>query len=137
MNRLAHALLVLALATSGCALSHQPVVAAPASYLTPMQLVATIDTHKGQTVTVVGYFISMVDTRALWENEDAHQDAQCLRKGSWDKCITIYPSSGVARQFSGHRVRITGRATVIGNNDIRSFWTCNPVAIEEAVITPG
>ena len=102
-----------------------------------MQLIATIDSHKGQTVTVAGYFTSMVDTRALWENESAHHDAEKLRKGSWDKCITIYLTNGVARQFNGHHVHITGKATIIGRDDIRSFWTCNPVALEEAVITSG
>jgi hypothetical protein len=134
MNRLRLVFLAIPLVASGCATSREPAKIANSNDLTPMQLIATIDTHKGQTVTVVGYFVSVVDTRALWENEAAHQDAKRLRKGSWDKCITIYLSSGVARQFSGHRVRITGKATTIGNDDIRSFWTCNPVALEDADI---
>jgi hypothetical protein len=88
-------------------------------------------------VTVAGYFTYVTDTRALWENERAHRDAEHFRKGSWDKCITIYLSSAKARQFSGHQVLITGKATVIAKHDIRSFWTCNPIALEDAVITPG
>lgn len=133
-------LMILALLTPGCANSPQhPVGAVNAGVLTPMQLIATIDAHKGQTVTVAGYFTYVVDTRALWENEDAHRDAQKLRKGSWDKCITIYPSIRIdrQRQFNGRRVRITGKAVVIEEDDIRSLWTCNPVALEDAVITIG
>jgi hypothetical protein len=116
---------------------HQGVGTAAASTLTPMQLIATIDAHKGQTVTVAGYFTYVVDTRALWENESAHHDAKQLRKGSWDKCITIYPATGTARQFNGHRVHVTGKAAIVGKDDIRSFWTCNPVSLEDAVITLG
>ncbi|MFL6851010.1 MAG: hypothetical protein ACJ8EH_09170 [Sphingomicrobium sp.] len=133
-----HLLLACAFVTSGCAaLPHQTMVTSSASILTPMQLIATIGAHKGETVTVAGYFTSVVDTRALWETESAHRNAEQLRKGSWDKCITIYPTSGLARQFNGHRVHITGNATIIGKDDFRSSWTCNPVALENAVITPG
>jgi hypothetical protein len=102
-----------------------------------MQLIATIDAHTGKRVTVTGYLTSVVDTRALWENEGAHHDAEQLRKGSWDKCITIYPTSRIARQFNGRRVLITGKVTTIAKDDMRSLWTCNPVALEDAVVTPG
>jgi hypothetical protein len=102
-----------------------------------MQLIATIDAHRGQTVTVTGYFTYVTDTRALWENEAAHRDAEQLRKGSWDKCITIYPSGATVKQFNRQHVRISGKATVIDNDDIRSLWTCNSVALEDAVITRG
>ncbi len=101
-----------------------------------MQLIATIDARQGQTVSVSGYFTYDTDTRALWESEAAHRGAEQLRKGSWDKCITIYPSSAEARRLSGWHVQVTGKATVIGKDDMRSLWTCNEVALEDAVVTP-
>jgi hypothetical protein len=107
--------------------------------LTPTELIDAIAREKGRSVTVEGYFTYLTDTRALWENEDAYLDAQDERKGDnvdyWAKCITIYPRSGAARALTGHRVRVTGKATIIEKNDVRSFWTCNQVAVEDAVIT--
>lgn len=100
-----------------------------------MQLIATTDDHKGRTVTVAGYFTDVTDTRALWENANAHRDAEQERKGSWEKCITIYSSRVGVRHFNGRHVRITGKATVMGKDDMRSLWTCNPVALEDATIT--
>ena len=139
MNRLSKSHIVLALLATGCTTApRHPVSSTGANVLTPMQLIASIDAHKGRTVTVTGYFTYVVDTRALWENEDAHRDAQRMRKGSWDKCITIYlPSMRIdrQRQFNGHRVRITGKAVIIEEGDFRSLWTCNPVALEDAVMT--
>lgn len=135
MARLPVPVLALAIAVSGCTTSPHSVGSVAAQALTPMQLIATIDAHRGRTVTVSGYFTYVTDTRALWEDEAAHRDAEHLRKGSWDKCITIYPSSANARQFNGLHVQITGKATVIGKGDIRSLWTCNSVALEDAVIT--
>jgi len=138
MNKLLHPLIALALIASGCTTSPRDTVgAAAATAFSPMQLITSIDAYKGRTVTVAGYFTYVVDTRALWENENAHRDAEQLRKGSWDKCITIYPTSGQVRQFDGRRVHITGKATVIEKDDIRSLWTCNAVALEDAVITLG
>jgi hypothetical protein len=102
-----------------------------------MGLIASIDAHRGQQVTVTGYFTYVSDTQALWENEAARRDAEQAREGSWEKCITIYASAAKARRFNGMHVRITGNATVIDKDDLRSFWTCNPVAIEDAVITRG
>ena len=102
-----------------------------------MQLISSIAAHKGRTVTVAGYFTYVVDTRALWENESAHRDAEQLRTGSWEKCITIFPTNGQVRQLNGRQAHITGKATVIEKDDIRNLWTCNPVALEDAVITAG
>jgi hypothetical protein len=140
MNRLLQPLTLAALFTSGCANPPGHAAAPPMNVLTPTQLIATIDGHKGQSVTVDGYFTYVVDTRALWENEGAYLDAKQQRKGEgvdyWTKCITVYPSDGAVRQFNGHRVRVTGKATIFEKDDIRSFWTCNQVALEEAVITP-
>lgn len=136
MKRLSLPFLALAFAVSGCTTSSPRSMRSPAANaLTPMQLITTIDAHRGQTVIVSGYFTYVTDTRALWENEAAHRDAEQLRKGTWDKCITIYPSSAKTQQFNGLHVQITGKATVIGKDDIRSLWTCNPVALEDAVIT--
>jgi hypothetical protein len=133
-----HYLLIALLAgTSACANSPGDAVGVAQLALTPMGLIANIDAHKGQTVIVAGYFTSLPDARALWENESAYRDAEELREGSWDKCITIYPASANAGHLIGQYVRFTGRATVIEKNDIRSFWTCNPVALEDAVIVPG
>jgi hypothetical protein len=130
--------IALALITSGCTTSSRDTIGAgAATALSPTQLITSIGAHKGRTVTVAGYFTYVVDTRALWENENAHRDAEKLRKGSWDKCITIYPTRGDARQFNGRRVHITGKATVIEKGDIRSLWTCNPVALEDALISLG
>jgi hypothetical protein len=107
--------------------------------LTPTTLVATAEARRGQTVTLVGYFTWRTDTRALWENRDAHLDAQQERKGQgfdyWAKCVTIYPAGDV-RRLSDRQVRVTGKVAVIGKNDMRSLWTCNAVALEGAVITP-
>lgn len=92
----------------------------------------------GETVTLRGYFTWRTDTRALWESRDAQLDAQKQRKGEgfdyWAKCVTIY-AAGDARRFSDHLVRVTGKVAAIGKNDMRSMWTCNAVALEDAVIT--
>jgi hypothetical protein len=129
MNRLSLLPVALAVVMWGCSnLAPRTIVSPVASVLTPMLLIETIDAHRGQTVTVSGYFTYVTDTQALWQNESAHREAEQLRKGSWDKCITIYPSTSKARQFNGRHVQITGKATVIGKDDMRSLWTCNPVA---------
>jgi hypothetical protein len=137
MDKLAYPLIALTFLTQGCTIGMANVQSATTSALTPMQLIATIEAHKGQAVTVVGYFTYATDTRALWENEAAHRDAEHLREGSWDKCITIYPSDPHARRFTGRHVHITGKVALIDRKDIRSFWTCNPVAVENAIITLG
>ncbi len=89
---------------------------------------------------MVGYFTWRTDTRALWETEDAYLDVRDGRNGAgfdyWAKCITLYPSSGAAGRLSDRLVRVTGTVTIIGDDDIRSFWTCNRVALENAVIRP-
>ena len=106
--------------------------------LTPTGLIATAEARKGQTATLVGYFTWRTDTRALWENREAHLDALRERRGTdydyWAKCVTIYPASD-ARRLSDRLVRVTGKVTVIAENDIRSGWTCNAVALEDAIIT--
>lgn len=107
--------------------------------LTPTKLLATAKSRVGGTVTVSGYFSYVVDTRALWESRSAYLDAKLQRRGSkadyWAKCITIYPRLGNVRQYNGKRVRITGEIAVIKSDDIRSFWTCNSVALENATIS--
>ena len=135
MGRPLYPLIALALVSPACAASLDGVRPAAATILSPTQLIATIGSQRGRTVTVAGYFTYKVDTRALWENESAYRNARRLLKGSWDKCITIYPASGGVRRFNGRRVHITGKATVIEKDDMRSFWTCNPVTLEDAVIT--
>lgn len=129
-----------ALGLSACAHSfHAVPEAEPSGALSPTGLIAMADARKGETVTLVGYFTWRTDTRALWENRDAHLDAERERKGRgfdyWAKCVTIYPARDVQR-LSDHRVRVTGKVEVIGENDMRSLWTCNAVAIEDAIITP-
>ncbi|HEX8374200.1 MAG TPA: hypothetical protein VF606_03365, partial [Geminicoccaceae bacterium] len=106
--------------------------------LTPTDLIATAEARRGQTVTLVGYFTWGTDTRALWQSRDAHLDAQHERKGQgfdyWAKCVTIYPA-GDMRRLSDRRVRVTGKVAVIGKDDMRSPWTCNAVALEDAVFS--
>ena len=105
--------------------------------ITPLNLIATAEARRGQTATLVGYFTWRTDTRALWENRDAHLDAQRERRGEdydyWAKCVTIYPATD-ARRLSGRRVRVRGTVAVIAQDDIRSLWTCNAVALENAII---
>ena len=137
MKRLSLPFLMLGLASPGCTTAPPQSGAAASNVLTPMELIASIDARRGQTVTVSGYFTYVTDTRALWQNEAAHREAEQLRKGSWDKCITIYPSSTKAKRFNGMHVQITGKATVIDKDDMRSLWTCNQVALEDAAITLG
>ena len=107
--------------------------------LTPTGLIAIAEQHRGQTATVVGYFTWRTDTRALWESRDAHLDALRERKGAdydyWAKCLTIYPL-GDARRLTDRRVRVTGKVVIVADNEIRSLWTCNRVALQDAVITP-
>jgi hypothetical protein len=108
--------------------------------LTPTELIATAAARRGQTVTVTGFFTWRNDTRALWENHDARLDVEQERRGPafdyWSRCVTIYPAQTGARRLSDRSVRITGRVVIIGDDDVRSLWTCNRVALEEAVIAP-
>jgi len=88
---------------------------------------------------VTGYFTWRTDTRVLWEGPDALLDAEQQRRGEgynyWSKCVTVYPASANARRLSDRLVRVTGKVAIIESDDIRSLWTCNPVALEDAVIT--
>ena len=130
----------VALWLSACAhLSKAGLEVEPINALTPTDLIETAEARRGQTATLVGYFTWRTDTRALWENRDAQLDAQRERKGRdfdyWAKCVTIYPASD-ARRLSDRRVRVTGKVVIIGENDIRSGWSCNAVALEDAIIRP-
>jgi hypothetical protein len=106
--------------------------------ITPTGLIATAEAKRGQTATLVGYLTWRTDTRALWVDRSAYLDAQQERRGRdydyWAKCVTVYPASD-ARQLSDRRVRITGRVAIVPEDDIRSGWTCNAVALEDATIT--
>ncbi|HEY0312216.1 MAG TPA: hypothetical protein VGC56_06940 [Allosphingosinicella sp.] len=129
----------VALWSSGCQHSPRAVLQAERTEaLTPTALIATAHARRGQTVTVVGYFTWRTDTRAFWENRDADLDAEHERKGSgfdyWAKCATIYPLRDL-RRLSDRQVHITGKVTVIREDDMRSLWTCNAVSLEDAVIT--
>ena len=72
---------------------------------------------------------------------DAELDAEQNRKGIgvdyWAKCITIYLPNSKAKAFHRRTVLVTGKVTVIEQDDLRSLWTCNPVALEMATIRPG
>ena len=128
----------IALCLFGCVLQPNARMNADAiGTLTPTDLIRTAETRIGRTATVVGYFTWRTDTRALWEDRDAHRDAEGERKGPdvdyWAKCVTIYPAND-ARLLSNRRVRVTGKVTIIGKDDIRSNWTCNAVALEDALV---
>jgi hypothetical protein len=138
---LKHALAAATLALCACAQS--PVVENRAQLtpaLTVTELIATAETRVGQKVTLVGYFTFRTDTRALWLDHEAYLDVKQQRRGTdfayWSKCVTIYPRLAGASRFSDRVVRITGKVAIINKDDMRSFWTCNPVALEDATITP-
>ena len=130
-----------AFSVCSCAPITAPIAAASPQHdvFTPTKLIEAAQTHSGEIVTVRGYFVSRTDTRALWESRDARLDAEQNRKGQnfdyWSKCITVYPRDGSrARKASNKTVLLRGRLAVISHDDMRSLWTCNSVALEDAVI---
>ncbi|HEX3423968.1 MAG TPA: hypothetical protein VHS33_11295 [Sphingomicrobium sp.] len=134
-------LLTVSVALMTGAIFHSSAVGAgrASTVLTPMQLIAAAQARSGQMITVVGYFTWRTDTRALWQDRDAYLDAEHERRGDkfdyWAKCVTIYQRDARAREFSDRLVRITGKVVIVRDDDERSLWTCNRVALEDAVIT--
>lgn len=134
-------LLIVALAAAACAPSvksgHRQLEDVS---LTPVQLISQVEALQGQRVTVQGYFTYVVDTRALWESKTDHLNAREQRLGPdadyWAKCITVYLDGMAAGSFNGRSVMVTGNVVVIDKDDFRSLWTCNAVALENAVISP-
>jgi hypothetical protein len=132
--------LILSLGLVACAPSFHFRPAGPATLsVTPVQLISQAGALQGQRVTVRGYFTYVTDTRALWESEEAAFDAREQRLGPdvdyWAKCITVYPDGIESRPFDRHSVMVTGNVAIIDKSDIRSLWTCNAVALENAVVT--
>jgi hypothetical protein len=122
---------------ASCANPPMPGLDQTTTSITPVQLISQSRTLQGQRVVVRGYFTSATDTRALWESETAALDARQQRLGSnvdyWAKCITVYPEMASSR-FNRRLVVVTGTVAVIEKEDARSLWTCNAVALEDAVI---
>lgn len=134
-------LLFIALEVAACAPALEPSRdQLTTASLTPVQLISQVEALQGQRVTVQGYFTYVVDTHALWESRTDHLSAREQRLGPnvdyWTKCITIYPDGMAAASFNGRSVMVTGNVVVIDKDDFRSLWTCNAVALENAVISP-
>jgi hypothetical protein len=130
----------LGLSLAGCAASSMVGRQSEArEALTPTELIATAEARQGEIVTLTGYFGWRTDTLALWDSRGALVDAEQERRGAkfdyWSRCVTVYPASGSARRLSDRRVRVTGKVTIIHRDDIRSLWTCNRVALEEAMVS--
>jgi hypothetical protein len=123
------ALIATALALFGCATGpRRPPIA-----ITPVELSAQGRQIEGRTVMVSGYFRYDTDTRALWQSREAYRDVATWRHGRdfnyWSQCITVYSSGPDLSRFAGRYVRFTGRVEIVPEDDVRSLWTCNEVAL--------
>lgn len=108
--------------------------------LTPVTLIASAEARQGEIVTVRGYFTAGTDTQALWQDSGAWEDVGQRRHGPlhsfdyWTKCLTVFPSTSHAWGLSDRNVRVTGTVVIIPEDDIRSLWACNRVALWNAVV---
>jgi hypothetical protein len=104
--------------------------------ISPVEAIARSTELQGKLVRIKGYYTARTDTRALWQDKDARLDVEQERLGPlhkhnyWENCITVYPRKNLG--ITDVPVELEGRLVIIKPDDIRSFWTCNAVSIEDA-----